>query len=730
MNSRSRLFNWCRFSVIAIALAAAGWLLPRSAAGELDKLETSLKLVPEDAAFYAGMMRNREQIEAVAASNAWAKFKEMPVVQMGMMLYGMQLADPDSGPAQLAAMMENPEVKKIIDMLLDMFSEEVFIYGDDTLADLVQLLQDVDGAQNHGALAALFEGEAKEVNRMQIGYAISALAEEADLLGAPNLIAGFKISNRELVKEQLIKLETIGNIVFEASKETKGRFRKTKVGDHDFLVLELDGEMIPWDEVPLETFEQYELNEGDVDAIVERVKESTLVVALGLRGDYLILSIGPSLDYLEELGEGASLIDRKELEPLAEFADRPLTSIGYMSEEMGRRLNNQQAQIDRILALAGQLLPESELSEEQQERILDDAQRMAEELKALVPESGAVFGFSFLAERGIESYRYNWGDHGALDGDGRLGLLRHVGGNPILAFVMRQRPNPDHYDLMARWAKTAYGYFREIALPLMDDDDRVKLEQFLTAAAPLIEQLNKTNREKLIPALADGQAALLLDGKLRSKQFCMEMSPAEKPLPMFEPALVVGLSDAELFHAAMRDYWHVINALIDAMRGIEGSEVPDDFRLPEPAIDEISEGKLFCFPLPEKWGLDKQIVPNMGISDGLAVFAFSRDHSIRLLRATPPAVGGLIDDGERPLALAGWLDWAALVDAASPWVDYFFKVSPAMQNIDDEQREMIADQVRTVLDLLKVLRKISGECYFKDGALVTHTLAELQDVEE
>jgi len=112
------------------------------------------------------------------------------------------------------------------------------------------------------------------------------------------------------------------------------------------------------------------------------------------------------------------------------------------------------------------------------------------------------------------------------------------------------------------------------------------------------------------------------------------------------------------------------------------------------------------------------------------VFTFSRDHSIRLLRATPAAVGGLIADGERPLALAGWLDWAALVDAASPWVDYFFKVSPAMQNIDDEQREMIADQVRTVLDLLKVLRKISGECYFKDGALVTHTLAELQDVEE
>ena len=45
MNSRGRLFNWCRFSVIAIALAAAGWLLPRSAAGELDKLGIGTRLL-------------------------------------------------------------------------------------------------------------------------------------------------------------------------------------------------------------------------------------------------------------------------------------------------------------------------------------------------------------------------------------------------------------------------------------------------------------------------------------------------------------------------------------------------------------------------------------------------------------------------------------------------------------------------------------------------------------
>ena len=136
-----------RLAILAVALAAAGWLAgPVAAAGELDKLDTSLKLIPEDAAFYSSMLRNREQFEAIRNSNAWAKVREMPVVQMGLSLYQAQLGTPGSGPAKLQAAWKNPEVRKIVDLVADMVSDDVFMYGDDSCTDFLELMQDVSGA--------------------------------------------------------------------------------------------------------------------------------------------------------------------------------------------------------------------------------------------------------------------------------------------------------------------------------------------------------------------------------------------------------------------------------------------------------------------------------------------------------------------------------------------------------------------------------------------------------
>ena len=97
-----------RLSIFA-AVAAVGVLAARpAAAADLAKLDTSLKLIPADAAFYSSMLRNREQFEAIKNSNAWAKIMEMPVVQMGLFLYNAQVETPDSGPAQVGSRPEQP----------------------------------------------------------------------------------------------------------------------------------------------------------------------------------------------------------------------------------------------------------------------------------------------------------------------------------------------------------------------------------------------------------------------------------------------------------------------------------------------------------------------------------------------------------------------------------------------------------------------------------------------
>ena len=726
---RSRL---ARLSILAVALVAAGWLAVPAAAQGLDKLDTSLKLVPEDAAFYSSMLRNREQFEAVRDSNVWAKVQEMPIVQMALSMYDMQLGYPNSGPAKLEAALENPETRKIIDLAVDMVSDEIFLYGDQSFADALQLLQALNSAQSFGPLLAQATGQAGggNPNELQARMVMSALVEHIDLIGVPNLVIGFKVKNADLAKEQMIKLETIGNILLESNEQTKGRFKKTKVGDHEYLVLNLDGSLVPWDELPMDTFAEMEAEEGDAQKIVDRLKESKLVIALGTRDDYLLVSIGSSLECLEKLGQDGRLIDRPEFKPLEKFVDNRLTSISYVSEQMNRQINNQKENIDNLRNMADELLPKTKLTDEQKEQIQKDIGELADDLKGLMPEAGAMMSLSFLCDRGIEGYQYNWVDQGRLDSSKPLGLLQHAGGNPILGIVARGKVDIAQYDMMAKWAKTGYGYFEQFGLPNIPEEDREKIETFLASALPLIERMDKVNREMLIPATADGQSALVIDAKLQSKHFIEALPATEDPMPMLEPAIVMGVSDAKLLKEGLGEYHEIVNSLIDALRQVEGTEIPEDVKIPDPEVTETSQGTIYTFALPKEWGVDEKIVPTFGLSDDVAVFAISREHAERLLKATPLAAGGLLDKTERPLAAAVWLDWAALVDAAVPWVDYAAKQAASSNGVDDVQQEMVLGQVHTGLDVLKALRCITAEVYVEDGASVTHTLVEIQDVKE
>ena len=318
-----------------------------------------------------------------------------------------------------------------------------------------------------------------------------------------------------------------------------------------------------------------------------------------------------------------------------------------------------------------------------------------------LPEPGVQVGLSFLCDRGIEGFQYDWGTHGRIDGSKPLDLLQHVGGKPIFGLVARNKVDIADYDMLVKWVKIGYGYFHEFALPHMPE--REKAEKFLTAAIPLFDRLDRANREMLIPALADGQVALVIDRKLASKQFVDSQPATDKPMPMIEPALVVGVTDADLLKKAMGEYRVVINGLITAVRQSDDTaEIPENAQIPEPKVTDVSAGKLYSFPLPEEWRahLDKQIVPNMGLGEHVAVVSISHDHSERLLKPTPLEVGGVLKDAGRPLACAVWVDWAATVEAASPWVDYIVDQATA-DNDQTMPKAMIQSQVRTVTDVLK-----------------------------
>jgi hypothetical protein len=61
------------------------------------KYGNSLDLVPADAAFYSASLRLREQFDIITKSNAWAKLKNLPSVQMAWQLAQFGLNQP-GGP--------------------------------------------------------------------------------------------------------------------------------------------------------------------------------------------------------------------------------------------------------------------------------------------------------------------------------------------------------------------------------------------------------------------------------------------------------------------------------------------------------------------------------------------------------------------------------------------------------------------------------------------------------
>jgi hypothetical protein len=563
------------------------------------------------------------------------------------------------------------------------------------------------------------------------GLALSTAAENLDSIKIPTTLIGFKVEDKERTKQQLEKVAGFVTVGTMFVPQLAGRFTRSTVGDDEFLTLSFDGEMIPWNEVPLDDWRELEANEGDADKVINKLKELKLVVALGLRGDYLLLAFAESTDVIANLGEGDQLIDRPEFKPLEKFADKRICGISYISDSMYKQLASNEREIDNLVGLLEKALPQIGLPQDDQAQIMDDARALASDFKALLPEPGAVMGFSFLTDQGVEGYSYNWGEQVWLDASKPLGLLRHTGGDPLLAVVWREVNRPEDYDLVVKWLKVGYGYFEKYALPEMGPDDREQFQKFRDAVAPLVERADKVTRDMLIPALADRQGGLVIDGKLKVRRLCRAVPPLDQPMPMVEPALVIGLSDADLFRKALGEYRDIFNEVVDSLHQVQPDDVPD-FEIPEPKTKKTKLGELFMYPLPEAWGMDGKIVPNLGLSEHVAAITVSRQHTQRLLQETTLEPAGVLSDTQRPRAVGVVFDWAGLVDAATPWVDFAAAKIIEEQmgpEADDAQVAAIMDQVHTVLEVLKVIRTCTVESYMEDGALVSHSLMEVRDIE-
>jgi hypothetical protein len=306
--------------------------------------------------------------------------------------------------------------------------------------------------------------------------------------------------------------------------------------------------------------------------------------------------------------------------------------------------------------------------------------------------------------------------------------------------VGRSKYQPEQYEMLIKWLKVAHGYFEEYGLPRLEGGQKELYEQLSKTFFPLLRRVDETTGKMLLPALADGQSAFVLDGKWSSKRWIAALPELEKPHAMLELGIVLGVSDAALLRKAFGEYRSIINDTITKVREL----IPflPAFEIPPPEGRQIKNGTLYFYPLPEALGLDPRILPNFAMSESVAVFTLSAEHSERLLTQTPLKVaGGPLADQKSPMAGAVYFEWAGIMTTLAPWIELGLRAGgpqlveqvPAelLEGADSDEKklESLIQQVRTVLDVLKVFRTYSSRTYFEGKVLVTHGESILRDVE-
>lgn len=724
--------------MIYALLVLASTTLPTSMhAADTVRESTSLKFAPANAAFYASYLRNGEQWNAFAKSNAYAKLMSMPAVQLGLAQVSAFWNDTENEQlAMFKALLDMPENKELLELAKDAASSEIFVYGDSGYADVLEMSNQLNRLVNGSQLEALRTGEDQGV--VMLRQMIAFLDKQGDKLKAPDTVIGFKLGDAKRAEKQLARLEKLIGDSLADQPELKMRLKREKLAGAEFLSMYLDGTLIPWDAIPPDDVAK---DKEAIEKLAARIKKMTLVISIGVRDGYLLLSIGDTSDHLASIGKGKLLADRAELAPLHKAGDKRFTSISYVSEEFTTKAAaSSTGQFDDLVNMAKQGLPLSGLDEKLQKELIEDAEALSADLKKAMPKPGAALSFTFLSPRGYEGFAYNWGDHSRVDASKPLTILDHVGQNPILFIASREKSSPEDFQLLSKWAAKGLYYFEQIGLKELDENERETYQKIRKEAEPLIKRLAKATSDMLMPALADGQGAVVLEAMATSNKWHEAMPPASKPLPLLELAVVVGVSDAALLQKAFGEYFAIAQEGLDKLHKAMPDEVPV-IKLAPPKSKSAGGGTMFYYELPAELGVDKQIVPNAGLSKSMGVLSYSPAQTERLLakNASPPTAGPLSRRGQ-PLASAMSFNFAALIDALTPWIDYGFDMAVGLQIADVAEDDglvaqadagsikFIKEQIAVALDVLKCFRGASSVSYLDGKALVTHFEWQFQDL--
>ena len=511
---------------------------------------------------------------------------------------------------------------------------------------------------------------------------------------------------------------------------------RKKIGNGDFITVTIkpDPNLI---KMAMSNVVKFDDMKEELEKILKRVGELEIVVALGIVKEHVVLSIGGGTEHLQAMGStGGSLLDTKPFKVVRDASEKPLTSIWYRSQKLAKAWETSSEDIEQAKKFAAAVAEANELTPE----ATTEAEKLVGELlegyASRMPEAGPWLAYSYLTDTGYAGEEWNWAKN--LPWNGSMPLsFDHFGGNPLAMIALRTKTDPEQFEAFVNWADSLRQFVSNAISSTGDDDTQEGFKTFDEKIVPLGEDLTKTVREKFVPALKNGQFGFVIDGKASTTKLQASLPASSKPLPLFEPAIVLSLDDEKLFREGLSDIFALSDKLLNVIREIDEDSIPSEYRIPDPEEKDAEGGTLWTFALPES-GLDEQIQLSIGIGKNAAVFSFLPEQAERILARSPLQLEG---DFSQNLAAAAILDWVAFANAIEPWATYVIRCGGVQQEkgrLDpdstigaDSETEEVTDaleQLATIFDVFRCLKSATAKTSIEEDATVTRWQNRIEDL--
>ena len=680
--------------------------------------------VPEDAAFFCSMSRLREQWDAIAKSRAVARILELPTVQMA-------LAQARQRPAwrQFEYQRQgNPFVRSIVDLAADAFSSEIFVYADSHWVEVIDTIAEIYWRGNLLAISdalddrvRLGSGDGRErPMRIRRRAFIAACAESAENLRVPPVVLGFRLSAPGPARTTLSALMT------NLRKFVPAEIAQETIGGGKYYTARFDGSALPRAFIAERSSELLKAGATleAVDKLMRLLRSQTLAVSVGLRGDYLLLALGPDTEHLKRLGTGRSLAESRALAPVRQKFKPRMISLSYVDERLcvfGGKLDadDVEAGLNELL----QSFPAGVVPDGLPRRLRRDARGLIADLNQSLPEPLPMVAASFL-NRGVESYSFLAHAPGSWDSTKRLSILSLAGAKPLFACAFRSAPVGSSCERVGHWAEVAYGYFKDFILERLDPSERVHVSEFESVFLVALKNLWSTTLDDLIPAMNGGEGLFVADGNGVLQKLPGDTVPLQRPVAFPRPALVMEVQDADRLKLAFSRFRAIVNEMLRRQADLVGSL--DSLEIPAPRSRPHAGGVLYTYPLPEDL-TDLGIEPHVLVTDRYVVVSLFAAQSESLVK-TAASPSSQIIRLDAPSGAAFTIDFEPILTMIFQDVRVALNRAVDSGQTDPRSASLIWMHLPVLEQVLGTLKSYSGRIYREGALTVRHSWLHVEDL--